>query len=87
MLNKNGSLWVNPINQGSPSVVASDPGFATAVSSLAFRQFSSGSWKASVDNLRVATTFTEALGVPEPTSLWIFLIVVVAPLERRMSRI
>lgn len=64
------SLWVDPADQSSTSI--SDTGsFQDAVTAIAFRQTSPGDTGSQViDNLVVATTFTEALtGVPEPSTL------------------
>lgn len=75
------TLWVNPTDESSPSVTATDPlSFATSpINSFALRQGPSGTSQAGgasgqsmFDNLVVATKFSEALVVPEP-SVWSFL--------------
>jgi hypothetical protein len=63
-----GTLWIDPINESSPSMTATDPGYSDACFGYAFRQGGGGTQQI-VDNLVVATTFDEALtGVPEPAS-------------------
>ena len=63
---KSATLWVNPVNEFSPSVTATDPGFSDEVSAYAFRQ-AGGNSTQTIDNLIVATSFSEA--VPEPSTL------------------
>ncbi len=63
---KSATLWVNPVNESSPSVTATDPGFSDEVSAYAFRQ-AGGNSTQTIDNLIVATSFSEA--VPEPATL------------------
>lgn len=55
-----GRLWINPIDETSSSVAASDPGFSDAIGAYAFRQAAGNSTQV-IDNLCVATTFNEAL--------------------------
>ena len=63
----NGQLWVNPTTVGDTSI--STTGFAgDNVVGFGFRQ-ASGDSSQFIDNLVVATSFNEALTVPEPTSL------------------
>jgi hypothetical protein len=72
-----GTLWINPVDQSSPSLSATDPGFNNAVAAYAFRQgtLSSGGSTQTIDNLYVATTFTEALtGIPEPATAGFLLL-------------
>jgi DNA/RNA endonuclease YhcR with UshA esterase domain len=68
----NASLWVNPAAETDPSAVSTDSNTAISVSTFAFRQsLSNGNGMGTlvVDDLKVATTFAEALdnSVPEPT--------------------
>ncbi len=61
------TLWVNPVDEMSTNIVsASDFNDVTA---FYFRESTSSVGESiAVDNLIVATTFTQALGVPEPGS-------------------
>ncbi len=64
-----GTLWLNPVNSGSPSISASDPGFSDEVHTFAFRQ-AGGDSSQVIDNLCVGTSFDEAnLCIPEPVSV------------------
>lgn len=68
------TLWLNPTDQSSPNVTATDVlGSTNAVSQFALRQ-SAFAGDLYVDNIRVTTTFNEALGIlPQPNvSLKIF---------------
>ena len=63
------TLWVNPVSEASPSYTASDVIVATnAVTQFAFRESSSiGTGYA--DEVRVAVTFNEAIGIlPSPAA-------------------
>lgn len=60
----NGYLWVNPTQQSDPSIFTTNF-VANAMTAYAFRQ-STGNSVEVIDNLRVATTFIEA--VPEPST-------------------
>ncbi len=75
---QNGSLWINPANESSPSLAATDPGFSNPVFGYALRQgspSSSHNTTQTVDNLCVATTFMEALTcVPEPSTAGFLLL-------------
>jgi hypothetical protein len=67
------ALWLEPTAEADPSVVSSDAGSAIAVSTFAFRQSTSsgnGMGRLQVDDLKVATTFAEALdrSLPPPTA-------------------
>lgn len=75
-----GQLWINPVNELSPSVEPSDPGFSDEVSAFAFRQ-AGGNSTQTIDNLIVATTFAEA--VPEPGTLALLSIGALALIRRR----
>jgi hypothetical protein len=67
---KAGTLWINPVTEGSASLAATDPGFSDASIAYAFRQASpGGSITESIDNLAVGTTFADAVAVPEPCTL------------------
>ncbi len=63
-----GQLWIDPTLASHPSLDATDPGFADAVTAYAFRQ-SSGNTIENIDNLKVGTTFYDVTGIPEPSSL------------------
>ncbi len=68
-------LWIDPINESSTSIL-SVANHSNAVDAFAFRQGSTaGSGTQVIDNLCVATTFTEALTcVPEPASVGLFMV-------------
>jgi hypothetical protein len=74
-----GKLWINPVNESSPGLLATDPGFSNPVTAYAFRQATGSNSVQTVDNLIVATTFAEV--VPEPSSL--VLLAVAAMIRRR----
>lgn len=81
---KTSTLWVNPVNELSPSVTDTNTGIAAlAVSGFGLRQSNSAAtlpaefagtadWNWSVDNLGVGTTFDDACSRPTPTkrSTW-----------------
>jgi hypothetical protein len=54
------SLWVDPINQFSPSVTASDSNFSDPMVQFALRQNTGGNTTQAIDHLRIATDFDEA---------------------------
>jgi hypothetical protein len=59
------TLWVNPTAESDPGVTATDTPVATTVTSFAFRQPASsaaGIGAVLVDELRVGTTFADAVG-------------------------
>lgn len=70
------TLWVDPINELSASVVSTDaPGYAAgSINAFALRQGTSNATGAPgdllLDNLKVATTFLE---VPEPSTVFLAL--------------
>jgi hypothetical protein len=60
-------LWIDPTQQSDTSLLSQ--GFATdEMTSFALRQATPAN-ASTIDNLIVATTFNEALGVPEPSSV------------------
>ncbi len=61
------TLWVNPLLQTDPSISVSSTSQDT-IASFAVRQSTGNSFQV-MDNLVVATTFTEAMVVPEPSSM------------------
>lgn len=62
-----GQLWVNPSAEGDTSIAM--VGFdSNLVTSFAIRQAAGNSFQ-EIDNLVVATSFNEALTIPEPSSL------------------
>ena len=68
------SLWIDPLNQMSARITATDSMVSDAMVQYAFRQ-STGNTFQKIDNLTVATTFTEAhTGVPEPASLMLWML-------------
>jgi hypothetical protein len=61
-------LWVNPALETDPSISVT-AGFSDEITSFAFRQASPTTANTQlIDNLSVATTFGEALVVPEPST-------------------
>jgi hypothetical protein len=71
---KTSTLWLNPVDESSPSITATDSiTWSGNLSSYALRQGTSpgaagaeGPGDITVDNLVVARTFAEATAVPEP---------------------
>jgi hypothetical protein len=62
-------IWVNPVNESSTSVTATDGFAGDEFESYALRQSTSNSMQL-IDNLCVASTFGQALNcVPEPASM------------------
>ena len=62
-----GKLWVGAADQSDPSITMT--GFANdAVNAFAVRQSTGNSFQV-IDNLVVASSFNEALTIPEPTSV------------------
>lgn len=83
------ALWIDPVNEASASFAASDPGFSRAVDAFALRQFSpadTGGSTQLIDNLVVATTFNQALAIPEPTVLTVLTCSAAAVALRRQRR-
>ena len=76
-------LWINPVDVGSTSIVDLSGTAATAIEAVAFRQGSDYTGSQVVDNLVVATTFDEALTIPEPSSFMLLGIGSIALLRRR----
>lgn len=83
------TLWINPQDESSPSVTATDPiTFSAGTLSFALRQGTSGvnpnrgaPGILSIDNLRVATTFAGV--IPEPSTFSLLLLGGAALLARR----
>ncbi len=83
------TLWVNPVDESSRSVTASDPfSFSSGTLSFALRQGTSGvnpnrgaPGVLSVDNLRVGTSFIDV--IPEPSTFSLLLLGGAALLARR----
>ena len=79
-VNKTSTLWVNPVDEFSPSVSITNPAIAAlAVAGFGLRQSASAStlptsplysgsadWGFSVDNLGVGVTFSDACEIPTP---------------------
>jgi hypothetical protein len=59
------TLWVNPTDELSTSISTAPGTMATSINGFGFRQ-ASGAGEMTVGNLRVATTFAEA--IPEPST-------------------
>jgi hypothetical protein len=63
------TLWLNPVNESSPSVTATDVlGSTNSMTQFAIRE-SSFQGDIYVDDVRVTTTFGEALGILPPPSV------------------
>jgi hypothetical protein len=71
-------MWINPVNEASSSITATDGFAGDEFESFSLRQFSAAAANAStqqIDNLQVATTFDEAaIPVPEPASVALMLL-------------
>lgn len=92
------TLWVNPQNESSPSVTATDAFSFPAtgvIDSFALRQGTSGtsghvgaSGGLSIGDLKIGTTFDSVVStVPEPSAIWIAGVgVLLASYRRRQSR-
>jgi hypothetical protein len=85
------TLWVDPLNEASTSVVSTDaPGYAAGgvINAFAFRQGTSNSTGAPgdiyIDNLAVGTAFGEV--VPEPSVGAMGLLALVGMVGRKMGR-
>jgi hypothetical protein len=76
-------LWISPVDESITLIAATD-GFATdEFTAFALRQSLASSTQR-IDNLIVATTFSEAAGIiPEPTTISLMLVSVGAMLFRR----
>ncbi|MFN0150368.1 MAG: hypothetical protein ACKVU1_06610 [bacterium] len=64
-------MWVDPINESSPSISATDAGAANgALTAFGLRQSSTGgaAFAFIVDDLSVGTTFEDACGAPPPVT-------------------
>ncbi len=61
------TLWVDPLLESDPSISFTST-FQTPITSFALRQSTGDSFQV-IDNVSVATTFAEALVVPEPSTL------------------
>jgi hypothetical protein len=77
-------LWINPADESSTSLTATDPGFSNAVFAYALRQDTTGNTGQTIDNLMVGESFTD-VAVPEPTSLAAVGLGAMALLRRRRS--
>lgn len=63
------TLWVNPANEASTSIVSSDASpYHDDLNSIALRQ-GSGFGTVAVDNLKVGTSFAEVCVIPEPSTI------------------
>ncbi len=85
------TLWVNPYDEASLSVTATDPiNYSGSINAFGLRQGTTGSspnlgapGSVAVGNLRVATSFTQVKAVPEPAPATLLLLGTAAMLLRR----
>lgn len=66
------TLWINPTSEDRPSATSTDEATVKAVTAFAFRQSrssGSGMGEVTVDNLKVATSFTETMLASAPVIL------------------
>jgi len=67
-------IWINPVNEASPSVTATDVAFSDAMEAYALRQSTSNSMQL-IDCLKVADNFDEAnICIPEPATIALVLL-------------
>ena len=83
-----GTLWVNPVDESSTSVTATDTILyaAGSINAYALRQGTSdigAPGTLTLDNLRAGTSFTEVQAVPEPSTFALFGLGGAALLMRR----
>jgi hypothetical protein len=74
---KSAKLWINPVDESSASISATDPGLSDASFAYAFRQ-AGGNTTQVIDNLYVSTTFDGAntgVEIPEPATAALAMIV------------
>lgn len=68
------TLWIDPVSEASTSVVGADGTASLTVSGFNLRQSNSSEDESvRVDNLVIATSFDEALVIPEPASVGLFI--------------
>lgn len=84
--NKQGKIWINPVDISSASLAATDPGFSDAAIAYAFRE-AAGNTQQQLDNLVVSSDFADAAGVvPEPATLGLVAGAAIVTLRRRSAR-
>ncbi len=79
------SLWVNPSSEASTSVTNTG-GSPANLAAFMFRISGTSDGDKTIDNLRVATTFNEATGIPEPGTLALAGLGLLAMATRRRGR-
>ena len=77
------TLWINPVNESSPSATTADGTFSDAIVGYGFRQ-AAGNTTQVIDNLVVGTTFGDV--IPEPASVSLLAVGSLALLRRRAAR-
>lgn len=77
-------LWVDPVNEASTNV-SHTASSGTLVEAFALRQSNDYTGSQLIDNVSVATTFSEALTIPEPASLALLGLGGLAMLRRRTA--
>ena len=65
------TMWVDPVNMASTSIVASDTPFGTNINITAFalRQSNAQQGTQLIDNVLVGNTFGDVVAVPEPSTM------------------
>jgi len=77
-------LWVNPTSMASPSITSTDVDTLQAMATFAFRQ-AAGNTTQTIDNLAVATTFSEVVPEPSAALLVVISIATLAFRRRKLS--
>jgi hypothetical protein len=64
-------VWINPVSEGSPSLLATDgSAFVDDLNAIALRQ-SGGEGVIAVDNLKIGTSFADV--IPEPSTIFLVI--------------
>jgi hypothetical protein len=65
------TMWVDPVNMASTSIVTTDHAFGTNINitAFAFRESNAQQGSQLIDNVLVGTTFGDVVAVPEPSTI------------------